>query len=81
MKYKFSAEQYLEIKSAQKTNRDKQIENRLNVLALRCEGKSLKEIASATGFHHAHISNLIRKYFEEGLQAFPKSITQETGGI
>ena len=69
MKYKFSAEQYLEIKSAQKTNRDKQIENRLNVLALRCEGKSLKEIASATGFHHAHISNLIRKYFEEGLQA------------
>lgn len=81
MKYKFSAEQYLEIKSAQKTNRDKQIENRLNVLALRCEGKRLKEIASATGFHHAHISNLIRKYFEEGLQAFPKSITQETGGI
>ena len=43
MKYKFSAEQYLEIKSAQKTNRDKQIENRLNVLALRCEGKRLKE--------------------------------------
>lgn len=69
MKYKFSAEQYAEIKTAQKANRDKQIENRLKVLALRCEGKSLAEIASATGFHHAHISNLIRKYFEEGLQA------------
>lgn len=69
MKYKFSSEQYAEIKAAQKANRDKQIENRLKVLALRCEGKSLKEIASATGFGHAHISNLIRKYWEEELQA------------
>lgn len=69
MKYKFSSEQYEEIKAAQKANQDKQIENRLKVLALRCEGKSLKEIANATGFRHAHISNLIRKYFEEGLQA------------
>ena len=69
MKYKISAEQYAEIKAAQKRNRDKQIENRLKVLALRYEGKRLDEIAEATGFHHAHISNLIRKYFEEGLSA------------
>ena len=69
MKYKFNLEQYVEIKAAQKANRDKQIEKRLNVLALRCEGKNLKEIASITGFRHAHISNLIRKYHEEGLQA------------
>ena len=67
MKYKISEEQYAEIKAAQRGNRDKQIENRLKVLALRYEGKSLKEIAAATGFRHAHISNLIRKYFEEGL--------------
>ena len=69
MKYKISTEQYAEIKAAQKANRDKQIENRLKVLALRYEGKKLDEIADATGFHHAHISNLIRKYFEEGLSA------------
>ena len=69
MKYKISAEQYAEIKAAQKANRDKQIENRVKVLALRYEGKSLKEIGEATGFHHTHISNLIRKYFEEGLRA------------
>ena len=69
MKYKISAEQYAEIKAAQKANRDKQIENRLKELALRYKEKSLKEIGEATGFHHAHISNLIRKYFEEGLQA------------
>ena len=69
MQYKFSAEQYAEIKVARKANRDKQIENRLKVLALRCEGKRMKEIAEATGFGHAHITNLIRKYFKEGLSA------------
>ena len=33
------------------------------------EGKSIKKIGKATGFGHAHITNLIRKYYEEGLQA------------
>jgi len=69
MKYKFSEEQYKEIKIARKQNRDKQIDKRLQVLELRCEGKGLAEIASITEFHRSHVSNLIRKYFEEGLQA------------
>ncbi len=69
MKYKFSEEQYKEIKIARKQNRDKQIDKRLQVLELRCEGKGLEEIASITEFHRSHVSNLIRKYFEEGLQA------------
>ncbi len=67
MRYKFSEEQYLEIKAARKKNRDKQIDKRLEVLELRCEGKGLKEIAEATNFHRSHVSNLIRKYFVEGL--------------
>ena len=45
MKYQFNAEQYTEIIAAKKANRDKQIDARLNVLLLRCEGKSLVEIA------------------------------------
>ena len=69
MKYEFSAEQYVEIKTARKTNRDKQTDKRLEVLEFRCEGKSLNEIATATGFHRSHVSNLIRKYFEEGLES------------
>lgn len=36
-------------------------------MVLRYEGKSLDETADATGFHHTHISSLIRKYFGEGL--------------
>ena len=69
MKYNFNEEQYQEICEARKKNRDKQIENRLKVLVMRCEGKSLEEIARETGFHRSHVSNLIRKYFEEGLKS------------
>jgi len=69
MKYKFSEEQYKEIKLARKQNRDKQIDKRLQVLELRCEGKGFEEISSITEFHRSHVSSLIRKYFEEGMQA------------
>ena len=67
MKYKFSSEDHVEIEKIRKANRDKQIEKRLKVLSMRCEGKTLEEITRTTGFHRSHISNLIRKYFEEGL--------------
>jgi len=72
VKHKFSEEQYKEIKKARKQNRDKQIDKRLQVLEWRCEGKELEEIASITGFHRSHVSNLIRTYFEEDLQAVSK---------
>ena len=67
MKYKFSSKDRAEIEKIRKANRDKQTEKRLKVLSMRSEGKTLEEISSATGFHRSHISNLIRKYFEEGL--------------
>ena len=70
MKYKFSEEQYAEIKAERRANRDKQIDKRLEVLELRCEGVSQKEIAKKkTGFHRSHVCNLIKIYFEDGLQA------------
>ena len=67
MKYKFSSEDRAQIEEIRKANRDKQTERRLKVLDMRSEGKTLEEISRATGFHRSHISNLIRKYFEEGL--------------
>ena len=69
MKYKFSPEDYEQIKKARKNNRDKQIDKRLEVLELRCEGKTQVAICKETGFHRSHVSNLIRKYFEEGLES------------
>jgi len=69
MKYQFTGEQCEEIRAARKANRDKRIDKRLRVLELRCEASSLKDISSETGFAFSHISNLIRLYAEEGLDA------------
>lgn len=69
MKYKFNEEQQAEIKAARKVNRDKQIDKRLEVLELRCKGVSQKEVSEKTGYHRSHVCNLIKLYFEEGLQA------------
>ena len=69
MKYQFSAEDYEIIKDARSKNRDKQLDRRLQVLELRCEGMTQNKIAEKTGFHRSHISNLIKKYFEEGLSS------------
>lgn len=69
MKYQFSEVDYLKIKKARQKNRDKQLDRRLLVLELRCEGKTQKEIVEETGFHRSHVVNLIRKYFEEGIDA------------
>ena len=62
MKYKFNEEQQAEIKAARKVNRDKQKDRRLEVLELRCEGVSQKEIAEKTGFHRSRICNLINVF-------------------
>lgn len=69
MKYEFNKEQQAEIKAARQVNRDKQIDKRLEVLELRCKGVSQKEISEKTGYHRSHVCNLIKMYFEKGLQA------------
>lgn len=73
MKYEFKEEQNAEIKAAWRANNDKRIEKRLDVLELRCEGISQKEVAEKTGFHRSYVCSLIKKYFEEGLQAVAES--------
>ena len=57
------------IAAARKANKDKRAEKRLHALELRANGKSAKEIASATGFHAAYISQLIAKYLAGGIEA------------
>ena len=73
MKFKFNEEQYAEIKAARRANRDKRIEKRLEVLQLRCEGKSQQEIVEKTGFHRSYVCSLIKQYFEEGLRSVSES--------
>lgn len=73
MKYKFKEEQNTEIKAARRANKDKRVEKRLEVLELRSEGKSQREIVEKTGFHRSYVCSLIKRYFEEGLQSVIES--------
>ena len=67
--YKFNEEQIEELKSAQKRNKDKNVEKRLNALLLRAEGKSRKEVAYITGYKYTYITQLTTKYMQKGLKA------------
>ena len=69
MKYVFREEDKKAIENTRRKTRDKQQDKRLEVLELRSKGMTLKEIAEKTGFHRSHVSNLIKKYFEEGISS------------
>ena len=67
--YRYTAKDREIIAVARKANKDKRVEKRLYALELRAAGKSAKEVASATGFHAAYISQLTAKYQRGGIEA------------
>lgn len=69
LKYTFSIEEIREIEQARKKNKNKRVETRLKVLAMRAKGAKAKGIAEATGFHASNISRLVAKYKQGGLEA------------
>lgn len=68
-KYQFSAEELTAIRVARRVNRDKRVEARLKALEMRAQGRTAKEIAVATGFHAAYVTQLVAKYRSGGLEA------------
>ena len=68
-KYKFSEEEIKAIEQRCKENKDKRAEARLKALELRAKGANAKEVAEATGFHAAYVTQLVAKYREHGLEA------------
>jgi len=60
--YKFSEKEIEEIVQARKENRDKRVEARLKALEMRARNLNAREIAEATGYHSAYISQLAAKY-------------------
>ena len=67
--YRYTEEDKAIIAAARKANKDKRAEKRLYALELRAAGKSAGEVASATGFHAAYISQLTAKYRTGGIEA------------
>ena len=67
--YEFSKEEIAAIEKARRKNKNKRAESRLKALELRAKGNSASEVAKATGFHAAYITQLVAKYRDHGLEA------------
>lgn len=68
-RYKFTEEEIEAIRTARKKNKNKRVETRLKALQLRAEGGKAKEVAEKTGYNPGHITHLVQKYREGGLEA------------
>ena len=71
--YAISQSQLVEIETARKKNRNKNIGRRLYVLVMRAEGKSLEEISEKTGYHISTASKLIARYMRDGISAIAEN--------
>ena len=67
--YRYTEEDRAIISAARKANKNKRAEKRLHAIELRASGKSSAEVAKATGFHPAYISQLPAKYHKGGIEA------------
>ena len=72
-RFQISKEEYEAIKRAEKETKDKNVSRRLRVLMLRYEGYKVSEIAEMTGMRINSISQLCRRYREQGLEEFKRN--------
>lgn len=63
-------EEFEQIKAARKANKNKRVEKLLEVLSLRYEGKSNREISERTGYNERYVTMLLTKYRKQGLDEF-----------
>ena len=67
--YRYTEEDRAIISAARKANKNKRAEKRLWAMELRASGMSSAEVAKATGFNAAYITQLTRKYRAGGIEA------------
>ena len=68
-----SKEEYEAVKVAEKETKDKKISRRLRILMMRYEGYKVRQIAEITGMRINSISQLCRRYREQGLEEFKRN--------
>ena len=67
-----TAEEYAEVKAAIKANKNKRVDQRLQVIALRYEGKKDREIAEKLGYTRKRVSNLCAEFAQKGLVEYAR---------
>lgn len=66
-------EEYEEVKKVAKTNKNKRIDKRLQVIILRYEGLKDREIAEKLDYSRKRISQLCAEFKQVGLEVYAKS--------
>ena len=69
-RFQISKEEYEAVKEAEKGIKDKRSSKRLRILMLRYEGYKVADIAKMYGTRKEWISQVCRKYREQGLEEF-----------
>ena len=72
-RFQISEEEYEAIKQAEKETKDKNVSRRLRVLMLRYEGHKVSKITEMVGMRLNSISQLCRRYREQGLEEFKRN--------
>ena len=76
-RFQMSAQEREAIRTAARTTKDETVRRRLNVLLMRCDGYTVREIAERTGLQIDSIFKMCQRYREEGLESFA---TNKYGG-
>lgn len=71
--YQFSLEQIEELTAAQKKNKNKTVDKRLEALLLRANGVKRKEVSRKTGFSAQHITDMTARYHQQGIAAITEN--------
>ena len=72
-RFQMREEEYEAIKQAEKETNDKNVSRRLRVLMLRHDGYKAREVAKMVGMRLNSISQLCRRYREQGLEEFKRN--------
>ena len=69
-RFQINEEEYKRIQEKEKGTKDKRVSQRLRILMMRYEGYKVREIAEITGMRINSISQMCRRYREQGLERF-----------
>jgi hypothetical protein len=67
--YRFSDEQVVELESAKKKNKNKNVDKRLEALLLRAKAVKRADVSTKTGFCKQYITDLTANYQKNGISA------------
>ena len=71
-KYEITTEEYTAVVKARKATQNKRIARRLQVIELRYEGKTSKEIAEKLDMNWMYVSEIVKQFKTQGLEEFSR---------